>query len=73
MCKAECPTQAISMGEEFYQINPNLCVECVGYYNKPTCQAVCPISNAILKDPSNHETKEQLWEKFISLNYHDKY
>ncbi|MGP1924013.1 MAG: YfhL family 4Fe-4S dicluster ferredoxin [Arsenophonus sp. NEOnobi-MAG3] len=72
MCEPECPNEAISMGEEFYQINPNLCTECIGHYDKPTCQSVCPINNTILKDPNNPETKKQLWDKFILLHHADK-
>ncbi|SPP31710.1 putative ferredoxin-like protein YfhL [Arsenophonus endosymbiont of Aleurodicus floccissimus] len=72
MCEPECPNEAISMGEEFYQINPNLCTECIGHYDKPTCQSVCPINNTILKDPNNPETEEQLWDKFVLLHHFDK-
>lgn len=72
MCEPECPNEAISMGETFYQINPNLCTECIGHYDKPTCQSVCPISNTILKDPNNSETEEQLWDKFVLLHHADK-
>ncbi|MGP1947433.1 MAG: YfhL family 4Fe-4S dicluster ferredoxin [Arsenophonus sp. NC-PG7-MAG3] len=72
MCEPECPNEAISMGEEFYQINPNLCTECIGHYDKPTCQSVCPINNTILKDPNNQETEEELWDKFILLHNADK-
>uniref|UniRef100_A0A3B0M370 Putative ferredoxin-like protein YfhL n=1 Tax=Arsenophonus endosymbiont of Trialeurodes vaporariorum TaxID=235567 RepID=A0A3B0M370_9GAMM len=72
MCEPECPNEAISMGEEFYQINPNLCTECIGHYDKPTCQSVCPINNTILKDPDNPETEEQLWDRFVLLHHADK-
>ncbi|CAA2931349.1 YfhL family 4Fe-4S dicluster ferredoxin [Arsenophonus endosymbiont of Bemisia tabaci] len=72
MCEPECPNEAISMGEEFYQINPNLCTECIGHYDKPTCQSVCPINNTILKDPDNSETEEKLWDKFVLLHHADK-
>ncbi|CAA2930451.1 YfhL family 4Fe-4S dicluster ferredoxin [Arsenophonus endosymbiont of Bemisia tabaci] len=73
MCEPECPNEAISMGEEFYhQINPNLCTECIGHYDKPTYQSVCPINNTILKDPDNPETEEQLWDKFVLLHHADK-
>ncbi|RXK33005.1 ferredoxin [Arsenophonus endosymbiont of Bemisia tabaci Asia II 3] len=72
MCEPECPNEAISMGEEFCQINPNLCTECIGHYDKPTCQSVCPINNTILKDPDNPETEEQLWDKFVLLHHADK-
>ncbi|MGP1959210.1 MAG: YfhL family 4Fe-4S dicluster ferredoxin [Arsenophonus sp. NC-CH8-MAG3] len=72
MCEPECPNEAISMGEEIYQINPNLCTECIGHYDKPTCQCVCPINNTIINDPNNPETEEQLWNKFILLHHADK-
>ncbi|EKE87076.1 4Fe-4S binding protein [Idiomarina xiamenensis] len=43
MCVPECPTEAIGMGPQHYQIEQNLCVECEGYYPQPNCYAVCPI------------------------------
>ncbi|MCC5826535.1 4Fe-4S binding protein [Alkalimonas sp.] len=43
MCVLECPNQAIVMGTEHYQVVPELCTECVGFYDAPTCIAVCPI------------------------------
>ncbi|WP_019674493.1 YfhL family 4Fe-4S dicluster ferredoxin [Arsukibacterium perlucidum] len=43
MCVPECPNEAISMGVKHYQVDPQLCTECIGYYDKPTCIAVCPI------------------------------
>ena len=45
MCLPECPNEAISIGEEIYVIDPVLCTECVGHYDTPTCQKVCPITN----------------------------
>ncbi|MFP3014058.1 MAG: YfhL family 4Fe-4S dicluster ferredoxin [Arsenophonus sp.] len=72
MCEPECPNKAIYIGEEFYQINSNLCTECVGHYDKPRCQLVCPIINTIIKDPDNSETEEQLWNKFILLQHSNK-
>ncbi|PKM19645.1 MAG: ferredoxin [Gammaproteobacteria bacterium HGW-Gammaproteobacteria-15] len=43
MCVPECPNEAISMGPRHYEVDAALCTECVGYYDKPTCIAVCPI------------------------------
>ena len=43
MCVPECPNEAISMGARHYEVDPVLCTECIGYYDKPTCIAVCPI------------------------------
>ncbi|AHF00945.1 ferredoxin [Thiomicrospira aerophila AL3] len=66
MCEPECPNQAISMGEKIYEINPDLCTECVGFYDKPTCISVCPI-DVIITDPAHIESKESLLEKFKHL------
>ena len=67
MCEPECPNQAISMGEEIYEIDPDKCTECVGHYDNPTCVSVCPIKNCIIVDPSNVETLDQLAEKYVKL------
>jgi len=72
MCEPECPNEAISMGDSIYQINPDRCTECVGHYDTPTCQKVCPIPNTILKDPDHKESEEQLWDKFVVLHHADK-
>lgn len=45
MCEPECPNEAISMGDSIYEINSDKCTECVGHYETPTCQKVCPIPN----------------------------
>ena len=31
VCEPECPNQAIAMGEEHYEIDPDKCTECVGH------------------------------------------
>ncbi|KAA8716680.1 YfhL family 4Fe-4S dicluster ferredoxin [Morganella psychrotolerans] len=72
MCEPECPNEAISMGDSIYEINPDLCTECVGHYDKPTCQSVCPITNTIIIDPVNTETQEMLWDKFVLIHHADK-
>ncbi len=41
-CEPECPTGAISEGDEYYEIDPELCVECKGHYSDPQCASVCP-------------------------------
>lgn len=45
-CEPECPNEAISEGDEIYVIDPELCTECVGFYDHEACQAVCPSSAA---------------------------
>lgn len=67
MCDPECPNEAITMGDKIYEINPNLCTECKGHYDVPTCQSVCPINNCVVSDPNNVETEEELLEKFVKL------
>ncbi|EMT6577605.1 MULTISPECIES: YfhL family 4Fe-4S dicluster ferredoxin [Providencia] len=72
MCEPECPNDAIFMGNEIYEIDSNLCTECVGHYDKPTCQSVCPINNTIIIDPNHIESQEQLWDKFVMIHHADK-
>lgn len=72
MCEPECPNDAIFMGAEIYEIDSSLCTECVGHYDKPTCQSVCPITNTIITDPNHIETEEQLWDKFVAIHHADK-
>ncbi len=67
MCDPECPNEAITMGDEIYEINPDLCTECKGHYDVPTCQSVCPINNCIISDPNHVETDEELLEKFVKI------
>lgn len=54
-CEPECPVGAISEGEEIYVIDPNICVECVGYHDESQCASVCPV-DAAQPDP-NHPRK----------------
>ncbi|MBN3265166.1 YfhL family 4Fe-4S dicluster ferredoxin [Pectobacterium brasiliense] len=72
MCEPECPNQAISMGMDIYEIDTTLCTECVGHYDTPTCQKVCPIDNTIIKDPNHIEGNEQLWEKYVLMHHADR-
>ncbi|AXQ15185.1 MULTISPECIES: YfhL family 4Fe-4S dicluster ferredoxin [Shewanella] len=66
MCEPECPNQAITMGEEIYEIDPTRCTECVGHYDNPTCVSVCPI-DCIDKDPEHQETQDELLVKYAQL------
>ena len=43
VCEPECPNEAISPGEEIYEIDMNKCTECVGHYDEPQCVEVCPV------------------------------
>ncbi len=66
VCEPECPNGAITQGEEFYEINPDLCTECVGHFKTSQCVEVCPV-DCIPLDPAYKETQEQLREKYQRL------
>ena len=66
VCEPECPNEAISQGEEIYEIDPNLCTQCVGHYDTPQCIEVCPV-DCIIPDPKHPETNEQLQTKYEHL------
>ncbi|MHA6311812.1 MULTISPECIES: YfhL family 4Fe-4S dicluster ferredoxin [Pantoea] len=66
ICRPACPNSAISAGDELYVINPNLCTECVGHYDEPQCQQVCPVECIPLL-PELAESKEKLWEKYTLI------
>jgi ferredoxin len=65
-CEPECPNEAISEGDPVYVINPDLCTECVGYYDEPQCISVCPV-DCVEQNPDYAETKEQLLKKKESI------
>lgn len=67
MCEPECPNQAITMGEEVYEIDPSLCTECIGHYDEAQCVAVCPI-DCVIPDPDHEETEDTLMDKFKKLH-----
>ncbi|MFE3906324.1 YfhL family 4Fe-4S dicluster ferredoxin [Streptomyces sp. NPDC059153] len=69
-CEPECPNEAIKEGDEIYEINPNACSECVGFYDHEACQAVCPVE-CCLPDPDNVESEEVLINRALSLHPDD--
>jgi ferredoxin len=66
VCEPECPNGAIYQGEQIYEINPDLCTECVGHFNQPQCVEVCPI-NCIPLNPEVVENQDQLLQKYYRL------
>ncbi len=66
VCEPECPNTAIYQGDEIYEINPDLCTECVGHYDEPQCVEVCPV-DCIPLNPDRPETKEELLVKYKKL------
>jgi ferredoxin len=55
-CEPECPVQAISEGDNIFVIDPNKCVECVGYHESSKCAEICPV-NACVPDPAHPRKK----------------
>jgi ferredoxin len=66
VCEPECPNGAIFLGPLIYQIDPDKCTECVGHFNEPQCQQVCPVA-CIPLDPARVETREQLQARYERL------
>jgi ferredoxin len=66
VCEPECPNDAISMGEDFYQIDPKRCTECVGHFDEPQCVAICPVA-CIPVSPDHVESRETLLQRFDRL------
>lgn len=66
VCEPACPNTAIAMGPEIYEINPDRCTECVGHFDEPQCQVVCPVE-CIELHPEFIETESQLRAKVLAL------
>ena len=66
VCEPACPNQAIFLGAEIYQINPERCTECVGHHDEPQCAMLCPVE-CIPQDPENEESEQQLLAKYRRL------
>lgn len=66
VCEPPCPNEAISMGEDIYVIDPALCTECIGHYDEPQCQVVCPVE-CIEINPYFTEDQDALMAKYRRL------
>ncbi len=66
VCEPECPNQAIYQGPEIYAIDSSKCTECVGHFDLPQCQQVCPV-DCIPLDPACPETQTELLAKYTRL------
>ncbi|MEJ0002697.1 MAG: YfhL family 4Fe-4S dicluster ferredoxin [Pararobbsia sp.] len=66
VCEPECPNDAIAMGVDYYEIDPNKCTECVGHFDEPQCRQVCPV-DCIPLNPDWVESKDQLMTKYLRL------
>jgi ferredoxin len=52
-CVNECPVDAITPEDPIYIIDPNICCECIDYFDKPSCVPVCPV-DAIVYDKEDN-------------------
>ncbi len=63
-CQEACPTGAIfeDMSNSIRVINPDICTECVGFYERTMCQIECPIE-CIEIHPQYRESLDILFER----------
>lgn len=66
VCEPQCPNTAIYMGQEIYEIDPDRCTECVGHFDEPQCQVVCPVE-CIIPDAACPEDEPMLLAKYRRL------
>ena len=66
VCEPVCPNKAIYFGDTRYEIDPDLCTECVGHFDEPQCVVLCPV-DCIPKDPDRVESEEMLLDKLSRL------
>ena len=67
-CEPDCPNTAIAPGDSVYVIDQELCTECVGHADEPTCAQLCPVPDTILIDPARTESRETLQARFEQLH-----
>jgi ferredoxin len=67
VCEPECPNDAIYQGEEIYVIDPDKCTECIGHFDEPQCQIVCPV-DCIPLDPEREEDEAALLAKYQRMH-----
>ncbi|HLE28272.1 MAG TPA: 4Fe-4S binding protein [Anaerolineales bacterium] len=46
-CMMECPVRAISPGPDQYVIDPEICIECEGYFPEARCKWACPVGACV--------------------------
>ena len=67
VCEPECPNDAISEGEDYYVIDPELCTECVGFHGEEASQEVCPV-DCCIPDEDIKESEQELLERAQKLH-----
>ena len=81
-CEPECPNHAIYEGgsaweldgvkqealrDDYFFIAPELCTECVGFFDEEQCAAVCPVECCI-PDPDLPESEATLLARARALH-----
>ncbi|KPK12243.1 MAG: ferredoxin [Acidithiobacillales bacterium SG8_45] len=66
VCEPECPNNAIYQGDEIYEINPDLCTECVGHFETSQCVEVCPVDCIITGAEESKDVLMARYEKIIA-------
>jgi len=66
VCEPECPNAAIFEGDEIFEIDPERCTECVGHFDEPQCQMVCPV-DCIPVNPARVESHDMLQRRYKML------
>ena len=82
-CEPECPNTAIyeggaewespagtsepALAADVYYIVPGKCTECVGFFDKEQCAAVCPV-DCCIPDPERPESEAVLLERARCLH-----
>jgi ferredoxin len=66
VCEPECPNNAIYQGDEIYEINPDLCTECVGHFETSQCVEVCPVDCIITGVEEAEDVLMARYEKIIA-------
>ena len=66
VCEPECPNNAIYQGDEIYEINPDLCTECVGHFETSQCVEVCPVDCIITGLEESKDVLMARYEKIIA-------
>ena len=72
VCEPECPNEAITEGDDYYVIDPELCTECAGLHGEEACQEVCPV-DCCIPDEDTKETEQELLETAIKLHPDDSF
>ncbi|HVM98035.1 MAG TPA: 4Fe-4S dicluster domain-containing protein [Candidatus Acidoferrales bacterium] len=81
-CEPECPNNAIFEGGSTFRVNgieheplrsdyffivPDLCTECVGFFEQEQCAAVCPV-DCCIPDPDLVESELELISRARALH-----